>query len=204
MRTVDGHDDFGEGAAETVYRDVIFLALVGFVAMVMLMLPHIKKEAKEEAKDHKAPGQVIVEMQWPTNMPYDVDLWVKAPGEQPVGFWNQGGIVFNLLRDDLGDEGDATKQNYEVSYSRGIPPGEYVVNIHMYGPLPKGIVVPVGVTVSTRQEFGHTRQVLNTTVRLDRRNQEETAFKFRLTAEGDLIKSSVSTLRHPLITGHPQ
>ena len=84
MRAVDGHDDFGEGAAETVFRDVIFLALVGFIAMVIMLLPHIKKESEEEAKDHKAPGQVIVEMQWPPNMPYDVDLWVKAPGEQPV------------------------------------------------------------------------------------------------------------------------
>lgn len=204
MKTVDEHDDFGEGAAETVFRDVIFLTLVGFIAMVIMLLPHIKKESAEEAKDHKAPGQVIVEMQWPPTMPYDLDLWVKAPGEQPVGFWNQGGIVFNLLRDDLGDEGDATKQNYEVSYSRGIPQGEYVVNIHMYGPLPRGVVVPVIVTVSTRQEFGHTRQILNTTVRLDRRNQEETAFKFRLTSEGDLIKGSVSTLRHPLITGNAQ
>jgi hypothetical protein len=74
----------------------------------------------------------------------------------------------------------------------------------MYGPLPNGVVIPVVVTVSTRQEYGHTRQILNTTVRLDRRKQEETAFKFRLTEEGDLIKSSVSTLRHPLITGHPQ
>lgn len=201
---MDEHDDFGEGAAETVFRDVIFLTLVGFIAMVIMLLPHIKKESAEEAKDHKAPGQVIVEMQWPPTMPYDIDLWVKAPGEQPVGFWNQGGLVFNLLRDDLGDEGDATKQNYEVSYSRGIPQGEYVVNIHMYGPLPRGVVVPVIVTVSTRQEFGHTRQILNTTVRLDRRNQEETAFKFRLTSEGDLIKSSVSTLRHPLITGNAQ
>jgi hypothetical protein len=198
---VDEHDDFGESATETVFRDVIFLTLVGFVAMVIMLLPHIKKKAVEEAKEHKSPGQVIVEMQWPPNMPYDVDLWVKAPGESPVGFWNQGGLIFNLLRDDLGDEGDVTMQNFEVSYSRGIPAGEYVVNVHMYGPLPKGVVVPVSVTVSTRQEFGHTRQILTSTVKLDHRNQEETAFKFRLTSEGELIKSSVSTLRHPLITG---
>jgi hypothetical protein len=197
---VDEHDDFGEGGAETVFRDVIFLALVGFIAMVIMLLPHIKKST-EEAQDHKAPGQVIIEMHWPSTMPYDVDLWVKAPGELPVGFWNQGGIVFNLLRDDLGDEGDATRQNYEVSYSRGIPPGEYVANVHMYGPLPHGIVIPVTITVSTRMELGHTRQILHTTVQLDRRNQEETAFKFRLNDQGDLLKGSVSTLRHPLITG---
>lgn len=197
---MDELDDFGEGGAETVYRDVIFLALVGFVAMVIMLLPHIKKSS-EESKDHKAPGHVIIEMHWPTDLPYDVDLWVKAPGEPPVGFWNQGGIVFNLLRDDLGDEGDATKQNYEVTYSRGIPAGEYVVNVHMYGPLPAGVVIPVTVVVSTRQDFGHTRQLLQTVVHLERRNQEETAFRFRLTGEGDLIKSSVSTLRYPLITG---
>lgn len=197
---MDELDDFGEGGAETVYRDVIFLALVGFVAMVIMLLPHIKKSS-EEAQDHKAPGHVIVEMHWPTNLAYDVDLWVKAPNEPPVGFWNQGGIVFNLLRDDLGDEGDATNQNYEVSYSRGIPAGEYIVNVHMYGPLPDGVVIPVSVVVSTRENFGHTRQILTSTVNLRRRNQEETAFKFRLTKEGDLIENSVSTLRHPLITG---
>lgn len=193
-------DDFAEGGAETVYRDVIFLALVGFVAMVIMLLPHIKKST-EEAQDHKAPGHVIVEMHWPQALGYDVDLWVKAPGEPAVGFWNQGGIVFNLLRDDLGDEGDATNQNYEVSYSRGIPAGEYIVNVHMYGPLPDGIVIPVSVVVSTRAHMGHTRQILQSTVNLRRRNQEETAFKFRLSAEGDLVEGSVSTLRHPLITG---
>ena len=197
---MDELDDFGEGGTETVYRDVIFLALVGFVAMVIMLLPYIKR-SNEEAKDEKAPGNVIVEIHWPSDMPYDVDLWVKAPGEPPVGFWNQGGIVFNLLRDDLGDEGDATKENYEVSYSRGIPAGEYIVNVHMYGPLPSGVIIPVTVVVSTRQEYSHTRQLLKTVVRLDHRNQEETAFQFRLTSEGDVVKDSVSTLRHPLITG---
>ena len=197
---MDELDDFGEGGAETVYRDVIFLALVGFVAMVIMLLPYIKRSS-EESQDHKAPGNVIIEMHWPTDMPYDVDLWVKAPGEPPVGYSNKGSHVFNLLRDDLGDEGDATKQNYEVTYSRGIPAGEYIVNVHMYGPLPSGIVIPVTVVVSTRQEFGHTRQLLQTVVHLDHRNQEETAYSFRLTTEGDVIKDSVSTLRHPLITG---
>jgi hypothetical protein len=197
---VDELDDFGEGGAETVYRDVIFLALVGFVAMVIMLLPHIKRSS-EESRDQKAPGNVIIEMHWPSDMPYDVDLWVKAPGEPPVGFWNQGGIVFNLLRDDLGDEGDATKLNYEVTYSRGIPAGEYIVNVHMYGPLPSGVIIPVTVVVSTRQEFGHTRQLLQTVIHLDHRNQEETAYSFRLTSEGDVVKGSVSTLRHLLITG---
>ena len=115
-------DELDEDAWGTVFRDVILLALIGFVAMVIMLLPHVVI-AKKKTEEHKAPGNVIVEMHWPSELPMDVDLWVKSPGELPVGFWNQGGRTFNLLRDDLGIEGDATNENYEISYSRGIPAG---------------------------------------------------------------------------------
>ena len=39
---------------------------------------------------------------WPPELDSDVDLWVQAPGDVPVGYSNKGGAVFNLLRDDLG------------------------------------------------------------------------------------------------------
>lgn len=184
----------------TVFRDVILLALIGFVAMVMMLLPHIQP-VKQETEEHKAPGNVIVEMHWPGTLPYDVDLWVQAPDELPVGFWNLGGQTFNLLRDDLGIEGDATDRNYEVSYSRGIPAGEYIVNAHMYGPLPHGVTIPVNIVVSVKRRYEDTEQILDTTVELTRRGQEETAFRFRLTDEGNLVEGSVSTLRRRLVTG---
>lgn len=194
------YDEFDDSTTDTVFRDVILLALVGFVAIVIMLLPHIEKQ-KDETEDHKAPGHVIVEMHWPSDMPVDVDLWVKAPRATPVGFWNQGNDIFNLLRDDLGVEGDATEENYEISYSRGIRPGEYIVNVHMYGVVPPGLVVPVTVVVSVRAKYDSARQILKTTVKLRQRNQEETAYRFRLTSEGELVEGSVSTLRRPLITG---
>ena len=184
----------------TVFRDVILLALVGFVAMVILLLPHITV-AKKESEQTKVPGNVIVEMHCPSNQAVDVDLCVKDPGEFPVGFWNQGGEIFNLLRDDLGIVGDATDENYEIVYSRGIPQGEYIVNVHMYGPLPPGVTVPVNVVVSVRKKYDDTNQILKTNIKLTRRNQEETAFRFKLTGDGDLVPGSVSTLRRSLITG---
>lgn len=194
-------DEFGEENTDTVFRDVILLTLVGFIAMVIMLLPHLQKK-QEEAEDHKAPGNVIVEMHWPSDMYVDVDLWVRAPNATPVGFWNQGNDIFNLLRDDLGVEGDATNENYEISYSRGIRSGEYIVNVHMYGAVPAGKEVPVKVVVSVRGKYDTARQLLETTLKLTRRNQEETAFKFRLTGEGELVKGSVSTLRHPLVTDY--
>jgi len=195
-----GLDYLDEETWGTVFRDVILLALIGFVAMVIMLLPHItpKQEATEE---QRTPGNVIVEVHWPNTMPYDVDLWVQAPGELPVGFWNMGGHTFNLLRDDLGGEGDATDENYEISYSRGIPQGEYIVNVHMYGPLTPGVTLPVTVVVSVKPKYGDLSQILETTVNLTRRNQEETAYRFRLDADGELVEGSVSTLRRSLITG---
>jgi len=197
------NDPFGadlEGdTTGTTFRDVILLALIGFVAMVVMLLPHIHKSTTE-AEDYKPPGNVIFEIHWPDNMPYDVDLWVKAPEHEPVGFWNQGNNILNLLRDDLGADRDASGRNYEMIYSRGIPAGEYIVNVHMYGELPAGVEIPVKVVVAVREKYGSTSQILQTEVKLRRRNQEETAYRFRLTSDGELVKGSVSTLQRNLIT----
>jgi hypothetical protein len=192
-------DEFDEESMGTVFRDVLMLALIGFVAMVIMMLPHLS-ETKQESDEHRSPGNVVVEIHWPNDLPVDVDLWVQAPDDVPVGFFNQGSEHFNLLRDDLGTEGDATNLNYEVSYSRGIKAGEYIVNVHMYGPVPSGISVPVGVVVSVRQKYDTLRQLLETTVDLERRNQEETAFRFKLTGTGELVSDSVTTVRRRLVT----
>lgn len=192
-------DDFDADSSGTVFRDVLMLALIGFVAMVIMLLPHISETQKEE-DEYTPPGNVVVEMHWPDELPVDVDLWVQAPNDVPVGFWNQGSENFNLLRDDLGMEGDASGRNYEVSYSRGIRAGEYTVNVHMYGKVPAGIVVPVRVVVSVKTKYDTLRQILETSLDLQRRNQEETAFRFRLNADGDLVQGSVTTLRRRLIT----
>ena len=192
-------EDFEEESSGTIFRDVIMLALIGFVAMVVMLLPHLRK-SEVEAQDHKAPGNVIVELHWPNELAVDVDLWVMGPNSTPVGFWNLGNRVFNLLRDDLGIEGDATNLNYEVAYSRGIHAGEYIVNVHMYGPVPPGVIVPATIVVSVRRELEQTQQILKTKVDLKRRNQEETAFRFRLTGKGELVQDSVTTLRRRLIT----
>jgi hypothetical protein len=197
-----GVEDFYADSSGTVFRDVLMLALLGFVAMVIMLLPHISK-TQDETDEHTPPGNVVVEMYWPDELPVDVDLWVQAPNDVPVGFWNQGSQYFNLLRDDLGMEGDASARNYEVSYSRGILAGDYTVNVHMYGKIPAGVVVPVRVVVSVKAKYDSLRQILQTSVELQRRNQEETAFRFRLTGDGDLVPGSVTTLRHRLVTAAP-
>lgn len=183
----------------TVFRDTIMLALAGFVALVILMLPHLNPRRPPSAANAEPPGNVIVEARWPDESDSDVDLWVQAPGDAPVGYSNKGGIVFNLLRDDLGHRADPTRVNHEVSYSRGAPPGEYTVNLHLYregagsGPIPVTVVVSV-----KRSAHESARQILVATPKLSREGQELTVFRFRLDARGDLVPGSVTDLQRPL------
>ncbi len=191
-------DLFDEDSGGTVFRDVIMLALLGFVAIVILLLPHLNPKAKEQ-ESVTAPGNVIVEIRWPDELDTDVDLWVQAPSDRPVGYSSSGGRIFNLLRDDLGHRSDATKVNYEVSYSRGVPAGEYVINVHLYDNLALRYPVPVTVVASVKRSPKHSaRQILTTEVMLERMGQELTVFRFKLDEHAELVPDSVHSLPRPL------
>jgi hypothetical protein len=202
MREVDLFDD--ESGA-TVFRDVIMLALAGFVTLVLLLLPHLNPRAKTEDAI-RSPGNVIIEARWPDEMDADVDLWVQAPGDVPVGYSNKGGAVFNLLRDDLGHTADLTGLNYEFSYSRGVPAGEYVVNVHLYRNHETS-TIPVSIVVSVKGSVNESaKQLLATKVTLEHEGQELTAFRFRLDDKGRLVSGSVHDLPKSLRTAqvtHP-
>jgi hypothetical protein len=187
--------DDGDDGGSTVFRDVIMLALVGFVALVIIMLPHIQPPGAETTGEVTAPGNVIVEVRWPDEVDADVDLWVQAPGDLPVGYSNKGGAVFNLLRDDLGKRADVTGLNYETSYSRGIPPGEYTVNLHLYRNPSQTYPVQVTVVTSVKRDTAErAEQLLASKVLLLQDGEETTVYRFRLTEEGDLVAGSVHGL----------
>jgi hypothetical protein len=198
---MQGLDQFDEEDVNgTVFRDVITLALCGFVAVVILLLPHLNpKQEAQAATASTVPGNVMVEARWADELDSDIDLWVQAPGDVPVGYSNKSGVIFNLLRDDLGRNADPTQLNYEVSYSRGVPPGEYAVNLHMYRN--KSKVSPVKVTVVTsvkKPNSESAKQILTSTIDLMAENQETTVYRFKLTDAGELVPSSVNSLPKPL------
>ena len=86
-------DEFDEDdSTGTVFWDVILLALISLVAIVIILLPHIKPTQKDY-QGHRAPSNMIVEKHWPKDMSYDIDVWVKSPDKHPVGFWNLGSCL---------------------------------------------------------------------------------------------------------------
>ena len=188
----------GEGGDGTVFRDVIMLALLGFVTIVILLLPHLNPPTIQAASADP-PGNVVVEIRWPDKNDADVDLWVQAPGDAPVGYSNKDGSVFNLLRDDLGHIQDLSSLNYEMAYSRGTPEGEYVVNLHLYRsrttPLPISVEVNIGIRKSNNESLV---TISSNQVHLSHEGQELTVIRFRLSQLGRLVDGSVHDLPHSL------
>jgi hypothetical protein len=181
----------------TVWLDTALLMLGGFVLMTILMLTAVNRQAQAKVADEQAPGNIIVEAHWPPSIDADVDLWVQAPGDRPVGYSHMSGKYFNLLRDDLGGDLD-----YEVAYSRGNPAGEYVVNIHMYR-AGADVTFPLSVQVAASLKTNGqpvARPLDNTTVKLVRQGDEITAFRFTLDRNGHLVPGSVNNLFKELRT----
>ena len=179
--------------SNVVFRDIILLTLTGFISMVVLLVPFINPPT-EKVDSSSPPGNVIVELFWDNERDVDIDLWVKAPGDIPVGYSNQGGLFFNLLRDDLGKYKDNTPVNYEVSYSRGISEGIYAVNIHLYRedkspfqPIVAKLVISI-INPDTKAR----KQILKSEKLLKDVGAEITIFQFALDKKGNLDKDSIN------------
>jgi hypothetical protein len=184
----------------TVWLDTALLMLGGFVLMAVLMMTVMNPPAASSQNEGvPAPGNVIVEAQWGDRVDADVDLWVQAPGDRPVGYSNKSGQIFNLLRDDLGKSHDITDYNYEVAYTRGTPGGEYVINLHMYRGRQVSFPLAVKIVASVKDDAtGSAKQLVSTMVELRKEGQELTALRFRLDAAGRLVAGSVNSLFKPL------
>ncbi|MGH6930452.1 MAG: hypothetical protein ACREEV_19195 [Dongiaceae bacterium] len=186
----------------TVWLDTALLMLGGFILMTVLMLSVVNPPAQSaETTGEQSPGNVIVEAQWADSLDADVDLWVAAPGDRPVGYSNKSGTVFNLLRDDLGKVQDVTDYNYEVAYSRGMPAGEYIANVHMYRGV--NVTYPIEVKLVATLKSGPNEvahRLMTATVQLRQENDQVTAFRFQLDKEGHVVAGSMNTLYKDLRT----
>src|SRR5215813_12028631 len=145
------------------FRDMLFLLVFAYLVIGAVALAHVRKEA-EEMKGTTPPGGVIAEIRWDDRLDADVDLWVQGPGDVPVGYSNKAGVIFNLLRDDLGRSGDPVSMNFEIAYGRGRWPGEYTVNAHLYRSADGHFPVPVSAKISVQGTDGKVHSILQSTV----------------------------------------
>ena len=170
------------------FTDLLFNALLGFVVMFVLAFLLINPIARTGAVDPKA--EFLITLTWPDGRPEDIDLYVEDPAANLVWFRQREAGLMHLDRDDLGQRNDfievagrriVNPLNQEVVSIRGIVPGEFVVNVHLYRGHDSS---DIPATVKIEKLNPKVDVVFYGSVRLRELGDERTAVRFAIGADG--------------------
>ena len=142
-----------------------------------------------------------IKVEWSGDSQDDVDTYVADPDGHLVYYKRLQDGLMALERDDTGATSNTVKLptgevvrsafNEEVVDIRGIIPGEYVVNLHMYR---KVSSEPILASVAL---YKGSIKAHEETVTLASHGDEKTAFRFTLTKDGDVV--DINTLPKELV-----
>ena len=175
----------------------LLLSLLGcllvLLAIFLAIINQVKKETKTD--DDKAAGNISVYIFWPDGIDLDIDTHLLSPDGEHIYFGKLAGRTWNLLRDDLGNAGDSGSRNFENAYTRGIPAGEYVINVHAYRG--QASMYPVEIEAEVRITADPTKgkaaqKIVTQKVTLYRTGEEATVVRFTMDRQMNLVPGSVN------------
>lgn len=182
--------------AKVLFMDVILNMLVGVMAIVQLLKVETPPPEEKKKDSLETDGQYAVVMTWPDAANDDVDLHVRDPSGKTVNYNTPMAELMHLEYDDRGELGDRTMTstgevavalNRERVILRGAIAGEYVANVHMFAKRAQG---PTAVTVELYRLQGADTPVIRIERVLTRNGEEQTAFRFTLSPDGEMTGMS--------------
>jgi len=189
----------------TAYIDLLLNVLTGIIFLFVLTTFMIQpKKADEGPKRH---AEFLITAEWNENVDCDVDLWVQDPLDNIVWFQAKDVGLMHLERDSLGFHNNVIKdesgsvlyriaENRETVVLRGVVPGEYTVNVHLYGckvsfeKMGIGQQVNVDVKVTLMKLNPNLTNSNMVSIHLARIWDEATAFNFVLSEKGEVMSIS--------------
>ncbi len=190
----NSHDDT-EAALANFALTFAKALLVFCVVMFLMISPESKK-----SDGIKPKMEYMISVEWPGDKNYDVDTWVQNPDGRTLMFSNKEVNFMTLERDNLGYNSNTVEVNgqivrlpinEELVAVRGILPGEYVLNLHLFkangvrggGQIP---VEPIEVKVRIEKLNPSVKLVFRGSVILSHIDQEAHVLRFTLTPEVDM------------------
>lgn len=181
--------DYGSVTSQVDMTTNMLLLFVGlFVVAFIAMRIKIEKSKKVDAK-----AEFMITVTWPKECGDDVDTYTEDPLGNLVFFRRREEGLMHLDRDDLGMRNDRVrdafgniieiKENQEIVTIRGIVPGEYIVNAHMYRKVDKE---PIEVKVLLQKLNPEVQTIRQRVVKLSKHGDEETAFRFIIDKDGEV------------------
>jgi hypothetical protein len=193
------------------FIDMLFNIIIVFVLLFFASLMLINEPAKK--KDIEARADIIITMTWPDLSPHDIDLWLKVPEGQAIGYNHKENTYVFLERDDLGISNNfvikdekkvALSPRREVISFRGKIPGRYVTNINFFLPKTedgKGVATytgePIPVIVELIQINPSYKILARKEIILTKSKEERTAFSFLV--QNEIVSGIELDIEEPFI-----
>ena len=181
------------------FIDLLLCSFVSIVVLFFMSTLLINPAKKVVTEGIKKNAEYVIQSEWDPNTDCDVDLWVRNPRGVTVYFKMKDAELMNLERDDFGAKNDSiaingrlvqAQRNDEFITLRGYIPGEYTVNVHLYGCMFEGKQMNVGAAINvpvkvTLLKLNPTLMIANEKiVILKKVFDEETAFSFIMLENG--------------------
>lgn len=180
---------YGDGATTSMQDVLMFIGL--FFCMMFILAVMYMNVKQPDAKKVNMIADFMVTTSWEKEAICDVDTWLQDPQGHLVYYRRKADGLMHLDRDDIGQNddivtlpnGDVIKysENRENITIRGIVPGEYILNLHMFNSNGQTFPVEVKVLLYNVKEGKEEHTEI---VTLKHNGQEITAFRFTLTMEG--------------------
>lgn len=175
----------------TAFLDVLFNTLLAFVALFVLAFS-MMNVTKNKKNSIESKAEFLITVTWNKDLDDDVDTYVEDPEGHLVCFTRREDGLMHLDRDDLGKSNDRVitqfgiiqvDENKEIVTLRGIVPGEYVINTHMYL---KRSTNPIEVMVQV-EKLNPYKVIAIKKVKLEASGDEKTALRMNIDKTGKVL-----------------
>lgn len=190
-------------SADSAFLDVLLNLVCGLTALFVLSFLLISIENKK-SQNLESKAEFVITVEWDKDSEYDVDSYCEDPLGNLVAFMRREQGLMSLNRDDTGFGGDRIntpngtyeyKINREQVQIRGIIPGEYTFNVHLYSN--RGNSDPIKVYVKLEKMNPYSIQAAKE-VELNHVGHEITVFRFTVNEDGNI--ENVNNLQKKLAT----
>lgn len=174
----------------TSFIDLLFLCLVGFVFLLVIAFLLIMPPIDDQQKKPKA--EFLVTLTWDSQTDDDVDLWIQDPANNIMFFREKEIGLMHLDRDDLGRRKDIVVVNgqqitqyvnQEIATIRGVIPGEWIINIHMYR---KAYQNPANINVRVDKLNPRFATIADKNYTMESKGDEITVARLTMTSKGEI------------------
>ncbi len=164
---------------KTLFVDLMMSTLV--VVTALLIASNAVERAKKQHESLQTEGLFAIVATWPDEANDDVDLYVRDP-RGGIAYFNAREIGGMHLEQDDRAFGSGPQKHIERVIIRGALEGEYTVNVQMFA---KHAPLPTTVKIRLVSLKGEDADLIEKTKVLDKDGDEETAFRFTLSADGN-------------------